>query len=469
MGNHHTHNPILSKIAQAIPFLLPYLEILCIIPGMKISKDLVAASAAPLVLSLLQEGESYGYAIIQRVKDLSQGKVEWTDGNALPGVASPRGARADSIRMALGGIWPQTQVLRHHFPRQTRIDRSPNPVEVVHSTLMALWRPGYAEWEKQLEQWRRQAIAALGSREIVAELEAHLRDAMDRKTQQGATPPEAWQTSLAELGPLPSLKAEFDLAASQKPWILGRCLSGLGRRGACDRFSFATDCDRLEWAQCNRLDWRAPGANQGLAFSCAESGPRPLDRGGRLAFGDWRSLRTVPGCPSLGQATDACRHLARAMMLAGGLFAAGILLGMVWSKLAWGVFWNNDPREYACLAAFLGCLSGWILGRVQAPNPIRWALLSLANGIVAAWALFGPMLWGSGLHAYGQGGSGAWSVLLVVSALGFLPMALAWIPQRRLQTGKSDPTPQERKYEGKGALVASPFPFSGPIVCTLRV
>jgi len=51
---------------------------------MKINKDLVAASAIPLILSILEEGESYGYAIIQRVRELSGGEIEWTDGMLYP-------------------------------------------------------------------------------------------------------------------------------------------------------------------------------------------------------------------------------------------------------------------------------------------------------------------------------------------------------------------------------------------------
>jgi PadR family transcriptional regulator, regulatory protein PadR len=51
---------------------------------MKIEKELVAASSVPLVLSLLAEGDSYGYAIIQRVKELSDGKMAWTDGMLYP-------------------------------------------------------------------------------------------------------------------------------------------------------------------------------------------------------------------------------------------------------------------------------------------------------------------------------------------------------------------------------------------------
>ena len=50
----------------------------------KLGKDLVAASAAPLVLSILSEGESYGYAIIQRVRELSGGEMQWTDGMLYP-------------------------------------------------------------------------------------------------------------------------------------------------------------------------------------------------------------------------------------------------------------------------------------------------------------------------------------------------------------------------------------------------
>ena len=51
---------------------------------MKIDKDLVAASATPLVLAILAEGESYGYAILKRVRDLSAGELEWTDGMLYP-------------------------------------------------------------------------------------------------------------------------------------------------------------------------------------------------------------------------------------------------------------------------------------------------------------------------------------------------------------------------------------------------
>src|SRR4051812_5013906 len=51
---------------------------------MEIRKDLVAAAATPLVLSILARGESYGYAILTRVKELSRGNLAWTDGMLYP-------------------------------------------------------------------------------------------------------------------------------------------------------------------------------------------------------------------------------------------------------------------------------------------------------------------------------------------------------------------------------------------------
>ncbi len=51
---------------------------------MALSKDLVAASATPLILSILTRGESYGYAIIKEVHALSGGQMQWTDGMLYP-------------------------------------------------------------------------------------------------------------------------------------------------------------------------------------------------------------------------------------------------------------------------------------------------------------------------------------------------------------------------------------------------
>ncbi len=51
---------------------------------MQISKDLIAASATSLILSILEKEDNYGYSIIKKVKELSQDKIEWTEGMLYP-------------------------------------------------------------------------------------------------------------------------------------------------------------------------------------------------------------------------------------------------------------------------------------------------------------------------------------------------------------------------------------------------
>lgn len=112
---------------------------------MQIDKDLVAASATPLVLAILGEGESYGYAMLKRVRELSQGELEWTDGMLYPLLhrlhrlgyvttewrTAPAGRRRkyyaitdgghqalaehkrqwDTVARALGGLWGRADLL----------------------------------------------------------------------------------------------------------------------------------------------------------------------------------------------------------------------------------------------------------------------------------------------------------------------------------------------------------------------
>ena len=48
------------------------------------SKEFVAASAVPLILSLLNRADSYGYELIREVRELSRGELRWADGMLYP-------------------------------------------------------------------------------------------------------------------------------------------------------------------------------------------------------------------------------------------------------------------------------------------------------------------------------------------------------------------------------------------------
>jgi PadR family transcriptional regulator, regulatory protein PadR len=50
----------------------------------RISKELMGASSIPIILSILEHGDSYGYEIMQKVRTLSKGTIEWKEGSIYP-------------------------------------------------------------------------------------------------------------------------------------------------------------------------------------------------------------------------------------------------------------------------------------------------------------------------------------------------------------------------------------------------
>jgi DNA-binding PadR family transcriptional regulator len=51
---------------------------------MALSKELVAASTTPLVLTILAREDAYGYALIKEIRELSDQRIAWTDGMLYP-------------------------------------------------------------------------------------------------------------------------------------------------------------------------------------------------------------------------------------------------------------------------------------------------------------------------------------------------------------------------------------------------
>ncbi len=49
-----------------------------------LGKELVGASTIPLILTILLEGENYGYQLIKKVRESSGGKLQWTDAMLYP-------------------------------------------------------------------------------------------------------------------------------------------------------------------------------------------------------------------------------------------------------------------------------------------------------------------------------------------------------------------------------------------------
>ena len=104
-----------------------------------LAKELVAASTVPLVLSVLTEGENYGYALIQRVRELSGGGIEWTEGMLYPVLHWME--KEDMIESA----WRESETGRKRkYYRLSKEGRKALQNEkqqwlTVHETLAKLW------------------------------------------------------------------------------------------------------------------------------------------------------------------------------------------------------------------------------------------------------------------------------------------------------------------------------------------
>ncbi|MEM9986884.1 MAG: PadR family transcriptional regulator [Bacteroidota bacterium] len=48
------------------------------------SKELIAASTIPIVLSLLEQGDNYGYQLIKEVQAISNNTLHWKEGSLYP-------------------------------------------------------------------------------------------------------------------------------------------------------------------------------------------------------------------------------------------------------------------------------------------------------------------------------------------------------------------------------------------------
>jgi PadR family transcriptional regulator, regulatory protein PadR len=111
---------------------------------MELGKDLVAASATPLVLAILAEGDSYGYAIIKRVTDLSGGHLQWTDGMLYPvlhrlerqGLVAAKWGTSDSGR--------KRKYYRITKQGRAQLTFQQRQWQVVDRTLRGIWRKACA-------------------------------------------------------------------------------------------------------------------------------------------------------------------------------------------------------------------------------------------------------------------------------------------------------------------------------------
>jgi len=104
-----------------------------------ISRELVAASSTPLILSILSLGESYGYAIIKAVRSLSEEELAWTDGMLYPVLHRLEGEGWIESMWRTGANGRRRKYYRISKSGRGELDRQRAQWSAVHSTLRKIW------------------------------------------------------------------------------------------------------------------------------------------------------------------------------------------------------------------------------------------------------------------------------------------------------------------------------------------
>lgn len=106
-----------------------------------VSKNLMAASTKPMILSILAGGEIYGYQIIQSIIQISGGILEWSEGMLYP--VLHRMEKENLIRSQ----WKiSANGRRRKYYRLTELGKKELEKErkewlSVHRVLSSLWKP----------------------------------------------------------------------------------------------------------------------------------------------------------------------------------------------------------------------------------------------------------------------------------------------------------------------------------------
>jgi PadR family transcriptional regulator, regulatory protein PadR len=134
---------------------LTYIGLLCIVllctlqfkvtpqaggEDMEINKDLIAASSTPIVLAILAESDSYGYAILQRVRELSGGRMEWTDGMLYPVLHRLERLGYVEARWVVAETGRRRKYYRITAEGRAQLAEERRQWQAVDATLQGIWR-----------------------------------------------------------------------------------------------------------------------------------------------------------------------------------------------------------------------------------------------------------------------------------------------------------------------------------------
>ena len=261
--------------------------------------------------------------------------------------------------------------------------------------------------ERRIADWRRAlAETAGGTDEVLAELESHLRDEVQRLVRTGEPEERALDRALSRLGPPQALAAEFAKLARDgaATWLPVRLANGV---------LLALAAALVGYCACRLQDGRLGLLLASHVVAVTLGYGTTLLVGG-LAFCYVATRSFDPPRPAqIGALTRAVLVMTWLALAATTL---GVFLGGVWAKDNLGRFWGWDLKETggAIVLAWDGIMILFCWRRPAATHAAM--LLAFAGNVVVAAAWFGPGLLAVGLHVYGP-------PVPTVTVIGFVTLA----------------------------------------------
>lgn len=162
-------------------------------------------------------------------------------------------------------------------------------------------------------------------------------------------------------------------------------------------------------------------------------------------------------------------HLAHAAIEAGVLFTAlTLLLGALWGRPVWGVWWTWDPR-LTTTAILLVLFLGYLALRAVFEDPQRRATVSAAVAVVSFGivpVVHWSVVWWRSLHQGptvlrldGPALDGTMLATLLVNALAASLLA-AWLVMRRVRLSRLEMRAENRELRGRIAEASPLVPVS---------
>jgi hypothetical protein len=290
--------------------------------------------------------------------------------------------------------------------------------------------------DTRIQEWRRTVLAHFGDRgDVVDELEAHLRDDLDRRLRSGVAPEQAWADACAQLGEARQLAGEFAKVSGGRPW-LPAWIAAIA--------VIAAGLSAAAWVAIGLGSGESGGRRGPLLAShvvtIAAGYATVLAVGGLSIWSLLARARARAGW------WDGRRALAfrRAVLMFSAvglpLTAVGVALGAVWARDHLGRYWGWDLREIGGLAVLTSSgLSLWAArsgGRFRATGGPQAAgavmLAGIAGNIIVSLSWFGPRLVEAG-HRGGTPRYGPYLVAFVAVQVVLLAFVAAAATMRRMR------------------------------------